>query len=143
MAVGKVSRKQVDAVRGRVFDRDGRVCCVANSVWSQKFPCQGRLEIQHRVKRGAGGSALLDGPEFLVGMCSLHNGMDGGSHTAFRQSCLENGWSARHWVAGRWPMSRVPIHLGARWYLLSGFERYEISETTALDMMNEIYGEES
>lgn len=142
MSIGKKSRSQVSKLRPLIYERDEHTCVAAGSLWSMLFPCAGQLEIQHRVKKGSGGSALYDGPEYLVTMCHLHNSMDGGGSAEFRQACLRNGWSVLRWLADSTPMSRIPIRYKDRWYLLSGLRRHAISEATAIDMMTELYGED-
>ena len=142
MSIGKKSKSQVAKLRPLIYERDGHECVVSGSLWSMLIPCGGQMEIQHRVKKGMGGSALYDGPEYLVTMCHIHNSMDGGGSVEFRAACIRSGWSVERWVAESTPMSRVPIRYRDQWCLLSGLRRHTISELTAIDMMTELYGED-
>jgi hypothetical protein len=150
--------KQVKADRAKLFpyllERDRYECVVTGSEWSKSLPCWGHLDTQHRGKVGSGGSGLdsSNGPAAVVLMCRGHNGADadGGD---FRKACLKYGWSVESWVPRRHDMSRVPIRYWDGWFLLSAFEvfasgkkklhRHAISENTAAELMNELYGEES
>jgi hypothetical protein len=60
--------------RWDVFNRD-RLTCVALAFGTAPWPCSGGLTIQHRRNRGAGGSHAVNGPQWLVAMCSGHNGL--------------------------------------------------------------------
>jgi hypothetical protein len=100
------------------------------------------MTLQHRVGKGAGGSALYDAPAFLVCMCTIHNHM-AEDVPEFAEFCRINGLSLRRNYADQHPISRVPIRYPDGWQLLSGDGRFAISENTARELMEEIYGEES
>ena len=140
MSIGKRSRKQVDAVRQDVFDRDNNVCVVHGSIWAMLVPCSGGLTIQHRVTRGMGGSAKYDEPPYLLAMCAVHNALEPGS-SEFREFCERQGYSVPRWVLNRFAITRVPVKYDYDWYLLGGTERYKIPERTAQEMLDEIYGD--
>ena len=141
MSIGKRSKAQVEKSRPIVYERDGRRCVVRGSIWATIQPCAGSLTLQHRVGKGAGGSALYDAPPFLVAMCMIHNGL-AESSAEFANFCTRNGYSLRRSLAEQHPISRVPIRYPDGWQLLSGDGRFAISESTAAELMEEIYGEE-
>lgn len=60
----------------------------------------------------------------------------------FAKFCTRNGFSVRRSIADQHPISRIPIRYPDGWQLLSGGGRFAISESTAQELMNEIYGEE-
>ncbi len=130
MPVGKVSRKQVDAVRGQVFERDGHVCIVAGTVWERVYRCGGQLTVQHSVARGMGGSARYDGIDYLRTMCAVHNGLDT-SDATFHSVCLGLGWTVPRWLADTEGIRTIPVSYVDGWHLLQNGERVWISETTA------------
>lgn len=140
MSIGKRSRKQVNAHRESVFERDNHTCVVAGSIWSRPIPCSGGLTIQHRVTRGMGGSAKYDDPPFLLAMCAIHNALEPAS-AEFREFCERQGYSVPRWVVNRYAITRVPVKYAYEWYLLGGTERFVIPEPTALEMFDEIYGD--
>jgi hypothetical protein len=140
MSIGKKSKAQVEKSRPIVYARDGKRCVVRGSVWASS--CGGSMTLQHRVGRGSGGSALYDAPPFLVTMCAVHNGM-AEIVPEFKEFCRVHGWALRRGYAEQHPISRVPIRYPDGWQLLSGEGRFAISETTARELMEEIYGEES
>jgi hypothetical protein len=56
------------AIREQVYDRDGRRCILAGSLWG---PCGGRLLTPHHLrKEGRGGAYTVVN---LVTLCSVHN----------------------------------------------------------------------
>jgi hypothetical protein len=140
MSIGKKSKAQVEKSRPIVYARDGKRCVAYGSLWA--YSCGGAMTLQHRVGRGAGGSALYDAPAFLVTFCAAHNSR-AESDPVFAEFCRLNGWSLRRSYAEQHPISRVPIRYPDGWQLLSGEGRFAISETTARELMEEIYGEES
>jgi hypothetical protein len=142
MSIGKKSKAQVQKVRQIVYDRDDHECVVRGSLWATLEPCGSALSLQHRVGRGQGGSALYDAPAFLTTMCFLHNAL-AESSAEFAKFCARNGFSLRRSLADQHPISRVPIRYPDGWQLLSGDGRFAISENTARELMEEIYGEES
>lgn len=142
MSVGRKSKAQVEKVRQVVYDRDSHMCVVRETLWATLEPCGGGLSLQHRVGRGMGGSALYDSAPFLVAMCFLHNGL-AESSAEFANFCTRNGFSLRRSLAEQHPIGRVPIRYPDGWQLLSGEGRFAISETTANELMEEIYGEEN
>jgi hypothetical protein len=139
MSIGKRSRRQVDAHREIVFERDNHTCVVSNSLWSKLIPCGGALTIQHRVTRGMGGSAKYDDPPYLLAMCAIHNALEPAS-VSFRDFCERQGYSVPRWVMNRHAINRVPVKYDSDWYLLSGTDRFKIPERTAVEMLDEIYG---
>mgnify|MGYP006921413177 CR=1 FL=1 len=139
MRLGKTSKKQVDKVRRDVFARDGEQCVVAGTNMRLVWPCAGVLTIQHRIGRGMGSSAKYDAPNSLLAFCAFHNQLET-SDANFARYCRRYGWSVPRWVADREMMSRVPVYYGDAWYLLDSFYRFEIPESSALDLMNEVYG---
>ena len=128
MSIGKKSKRAVDAIREKIYARDGFVCVA--SAWGS--PCRGRLTIQHAVKRGMGGSNLWDTPKYLRTMCAKHNDEDA-SHADFRRRCLLNGWSISRNEAIANPEADVPVlYPDGRWYLLDdAFNREPISDVGA------------
>jgi hypothetical protein len=142
VSIGRRSKSQVEKSRPIVYERDARRCVVQGSIWATLEPCGGSLSLQHRVGRGAGGSALYDSPAFLVSMCILHNQLQTSS-AEFAEFCTRNGYSLRRSLAEQHPISRVPIRYSDGWQLLSGDGRFAISETTAAELMEAIYGEEN
>jgi hypothetical protein len=140
MSIGKKSKAQVEKSRPIVYARDGKRCVVWGSIWEST--CGGAMTLQHRVSRGMGGSALYDAPAFLTTMCAIHNAMAEAAPD-FAEFCRLNGWTLRRNFAERHPISRVPIRYPDGWQLLSGDGRFAISENTARELMEEIYGEES
>jgi hypothetical protein len=140
MSIGKKSKAQVEKSRPIVYARDGKRCVVRGSIWESS--CGGSITLQHRVGRGDGGSALWDAPAFLVCMCWHHNELQP-KDADFAEFCRINGWSLRRNYADQHPISRVPIRYPDGWQLLSGDGRFAISENTARELMEEIYGEES
>ena len=141
MSIGKRSKSQVEKSRPVVYERDDRRCVVRGTIWAILQPCGGSLTLQHRVGKGAGGSALFDAPAFLVSMCNLHNTLQPKS-AEFAEFCARNGYTLRRSLAEQHPISRVPIRYPDGWQLLSGDGRFAISETTAAELMEAIYGEE-
>lgn len=141
MSIGKRSKAQVEKVRQIVYARDSDLCVVRGSLWAILEPCNGSLTLQHRVGKGAGGSALYDAPAFLTAMCWGHN-LLAESSAEFAKFCARNGFSVRRSIADQHPISRIPIRYPDGWQLLSGGGRFAISESTAQELMNEIYGEE-
>lgn len=138
MAVGRKSKAQVAKVRKLVFERDGDACVVSHTkYWAS---CTGELTIQHRIARGMGSSALVDEPKYLVSMCAYHNFLDA-SDAVFHKFCIEQGYSAPRWILNRHQINRLPVCYADGWYLLDGNERFEIPESTAKEMMSEIYDE--
>lgn len=140
MSIGKRSRKQVDANRAEVFERDGQECIVRNTIWSRLVPCGGGLTIQHRVTRGMGGSAKYDDPPYLLTMCAVHNALEPAS-SEFREFCERQGYSVPRWVLNRFAITRVPVKYDYDWYLLGGVSRFKVPERTAVEMLDEIYGD--
>jgi hypothetical protein len=130
MPVGKQSRKQVNAVRDKVFARDNHTCIVAETVWSGVYPCGGQLTIQHAVARGMGGSARYDGIDYLRTMCLLHNGLDT-SNAIFHDVCLKLGWTVPRWLADTEGIRVIPVFYQDGWHLLQNGERIRISDKTA------------
>lgn len=92
------SRYAVNLEREPVYIRDGHQCVVAGSTFAAEWPCSGDLTIQHSIGKGAGGSALYDGPECLRTMCGWHNTL-AEINSKFAKACLWFGWSIpRGWT---------------------------------------------
>lgn len=142
MSIGKKSRKQVEAVRQSVYDRDDHRCVVYGSLWSMLVPCGGSLTIQHRVTRGMGSSAKYDEAPYLLTMCSIHNGLEPAS-AEFRAFCERQGYSVPRWAAEQFPISRIPVRYEDTWCLLAHSGKYSVPEPVAIDLMTEVYGEEN
>ena len=138
MSVGKKSKYQLAKSRPIVFERDQEQCIVAGSIWSTIQPCMGVLTLQHRVGRGMGGSAKWDAPNCLVLMCVTHNGLVESSRE-FRLYCERNGLSILRRVADRVDVSSIPVRYSDGWHLLSGSQRFPISEATAEAVMSDLY----
>ena len=137
--IGKQSRKQVQAVRKQVFERDGHVCVVANTTQAHFHPCWGDLTIQHRVGRGMGGSALYDSPEYLVTMCLGHNLLIESDPT-FALYCRMRGLSVPRWLAAQFNVSQIPVRTGDGWFMLSSDgRRHSVASITAETVLEEIY----
>lgn len=140
MSIGKRSRRQVDKSRPEVFKRDGHICVADGLFEAVKWPCSGGLTIQHRRTKGMGGSALGDSTEALVTMCQYHNLLQT-ADSEFAKTCIKNGWAIPRWVADQYKFNRIPVKYCDGWQLLDGVERFNISENTALDIMETIYGD--
>jgi hypothetical protein len=137
MGIGKTSRKQVDAVREQVFDRDGNRCVVDGSEWSIAYPCAGILTIQHAVTRGMGGSAKYDGIDFLRSMCVYHNTLET-ANADFKDACLANGWSVPRWLADTEGIHVIPVLYPDGWHLLQHGERLPIGDETAATIWSDL-----
>jgi len=133
--LGEQSRAQVSSIRPMVELRDDYRCVVSMTEWGKTNPCTSGLTMQHRVGRGAGGSALFDGPAYLIAMCQHHNTLETSS-ADFAAVCLDNGWKL--------PRNRVdvvaatvPVRYWDGWYLLESGSclRWRISDTEAARLM--------
>lgn len=78
--------------RDAVFARDVVSCVAAGVPEAAAWPCWGIRTLQHRVGRGAGGSALFDTPAYLLTMCAHHNGI-AEADADFAAVCRESGWT--------------------------------------------------
>lgn len=85
-----------------------------------------------------GGSAKWDAPNCLVLMCVTHNGLVESSRE-FRLYCERNGLSILRRVADRVDVSSIPVRYSDGWHLLSGSQRFPISEATAEAVMSDLY----
>ena len=132
MSIGRRSRKQVDAVREAVFERDGQRC-VAYGFGE----CAGVLTVQHSVARGMGGSAKYDGIDFLRAMCAHHNTLDT-ADAAFHERCVKRGWSVPRWLADSQGIQVIPVLYSDGWHLLQNGERIRISDDTARTIWDEL-----
>jgi hypothetical protein len=141
MAIGKKSKNQVEKVRPVVYDRDLHRCVVEDSVMSWRFPCGGGLTIQHAFRRGLGSSAMFDDADCLRTMCAIHNQL-AESSAPFASYCVKMGWSAPRWVHERGYTRILPVWYPDGWHLLQNSERIRISQKTADDCREEIYGKE-
>ncbi len=140
MTIGRKSRSNVSKSRPVVFRRDGKECVVAGLFEAVKWPCGGGLTVQHRRSRGMGGSALGDSPEALVSMCAFHNVLQT-ADSDFDKICKQYGWSVPRWTFEQHAMNRIPVKYADGWFLLSGSDRFRISDATAETLMSEIYGD--
>jgi hypothetical protein len=140
MAIGKTSRKQVEQVRHAVYDRDQHRCIIEGTFWQGLEPCRGQLTVQHRVSKGAGGSAKYDAANYLLAMCLHHNQLAEAS-AEFARFCTRNGISVRRSIADQYPMSRIPVRYQDGWHLLDGAKRFAVPDATAEDLMLDIYGQ--
>ncbi|QWT24962.1 hypothetical protein KPL76_06285 [Subtercola sp. PAMC28395] len=102
--IGEESKRQVNAQRAGVLERD-RYMCVAASLGG----CMGDLTMQHRAAKQAGGSALYDGAGFLVAMCWGHNVREM-QDADLRRKFIANGWSVAKWMVEPNLHTGVPIH---------------------------------
>lgn len=140
MSIGKRSRAQVAKSRPEVYKRDRRECVVSGLFEAVRWPCMGSLTVQHRRGKGMGGSALADTPESLIAFCSFHNVLQT-ADPEFQKICTANGWSVPRWVADQHKMSQIPVRYADGWFLLSGSDRFPISQKVAETLMEEIYGD--
>ena len=113
---GKRSRAQVNEIRPMVELRDDYRCVVSGTDYGKTSPCTPGLTMQHRVGRGAGGSALFDGPAYLLTMCQHHNTLETAS-ADFAAVCLTNGWKLHRNRVDVVP-ALVPVRYWDGWYLL-------------------------
>ena len=137
-SIGKRSKFQVAKSRPIVFERDGGECVIVGSIWETIQPCAGILTVQHRVGRGAGGSALWDEPKHLLTMCVLHNVLAEQS-AEFANYCQRNGVSVPRWAATQFDVQSIPVRYRDGWFLLSGGQRFPVSDQTAEAMITELY----
>jgi hypothetical protein len=135
--IGQRSRDQVDAIRPQVYLRDDYRCVVSGTTVGATSPCEGNITLQHRVGRGAGGSALFDGPAHLVVMCLRHNVLETSS-ADFAAACLTNGWSLRRNAIDVDP-TQVPVRYRDGWYLLDadGCSRQLVPPMYAAQLMEQ------
>jgi len=135
--IGQRSRDQVDAIRPMVQMRDDYRCVVSGTQYGRTSPCEGNITMQHRVGRGAGGSALFDGPPWLIVMCLRHNVLETSS-ADFAAVCLANGWSIRR-NAIDLDAARIPVLYRDGWYLLDsdGCSRQRIHPSIAEKLMEQ------
>ena len=119
--------KQVQALR----ERDGNVC-----LWLGYDT--GRLVPNHRASRGMGGSRRLNTLENAVLIDSLVNGRLESDAELARMA------SARGIKIPRWAdPAAVPIfdqHLW-QWFVLEGDTRRRVDGATAIEMMQDVYGD--
>jgi len=140
VSIGKRSKAQVAVSRPIVYRRDSR-CCVVNGLFEAvRWPCAGGLTVQHRRGKGMGGSALGDDPKSLVVMCGFHNVLQTADAT-FADVCRQYGWSVPRFIADRNDLSRIPVKYVDGWFLLSGEDRFRVSDETASELMLEAYGD--
>ena len=135
-SIGQRSRQQVSALRDMLYLRDDYRCCVSGTDAGLTSPCEGPVTVQHRVGKGAGGSALFDGPEYLITMCLSHN-VRAESSAEFARTCRANGWSVRR--NGLVDVAKVPALYRDGWYLLDtdGCSRQRIHPSIAEKLMEQ------
>lgn len=138
MAIGKLSKRQLDKIRAQVFERDAQRCLAAGVFGF----CGGPLTLQHRVGRGMGGSAQYDTPAHLITFCSIHNELQTANAT-FATICQSRGWSVPRWAAERVSISVIPCHYPAvGWHLL--FDDGTVEQVPAMEanaMLLALYGD--
>ena len=133
--LGQRSREQVNDIRPMVQMRDDYRCVVAGTEYGKNSPCTPGLTMQHRVGRGAGGSARFDGPAYLICMCQHHNTLETSS-ADFAAVCLANGWklprNAVDVVA-----ELIPVRYWDGWYVLESASclRWRTSDSEAERLM--------
>ena len=132
MRIGRRSKAQVARVRERVFERDGHECVV----FERASECAGGLTVQHRVGRGMGGSARLDGVENLVTMCAYHNALVE-SDALFRRLCVMRGYSVPRWAAGC--VGSIPVEFLQGWMLISDVLT-PVDSRQVVEVFEDVYG---
>lgn len=132
MRIGRRSKAQVGKVRDLVFERDGYECVV----FERAGECSGGLTVQHRVGRGMGGSAQLDGFENLLTMCAYHNGLVE-SDALFRRLCVMRGYSVPRWAS--MSVKSIPVEFLQGWMLL-GESLTPIDVRDVVDVFEDVYG---
>lgn len=132
MRIGRRSKAQVARVREAVFERDGYECVV----FERASECSGGLTVQHRVGRGMGGSARLDGVENLLTMCAYHNGLVE-SDALFRRLCVMRGYSVPRWAAGC--VGSIPVEFLHGWMLL-GDVLTPVDSRDVVEVFEDVYG---
>lgn len=135
--IGQRSTAAVNERREQVFLRDDYQCVVKGTAAALIEPCRGPNTIQHRVGKGAGGSALFDSYAHLVTMCWGHN-IFAEADAEFAAACLANGWSVpRNWVG--LDLSRIPVRYHSGVYLLDHdtWDRLWIPEAEFRTLMRE------
>ncbi len=116
--IGQRSRQAVSDLREQLLVRDGYACVCTGLVGQDGIDaCHGPLTVQHRVGRGAGGSAHFDLPGYLLIMCAWHNVL-AERDADFSAVCVTNGWSIprRNWAVVE--PDRVPVLYRDSWYEL-------------------------
>lgn len=136
--IGQRSRDQVDSLRPMLLLRDDYRCVVSGTPAGADSPCEGPATVQHRVGRGAGGSALFDTPAHLVTMCLRHNVLETSS-ADFAATCIENGWSIRR-NAIELTAQTIPVLYRDGWYLLEegSCQRWRIGNAEAERLMKAV-----
>ena len=115
-SIGQRSRDAVNSIREALYLRDDYRCVVAQTDAGYDSPCEGSVSVQHRVGRGAGGSALFDDPSYLITMCIKHNTL-AESSADFAETCRRNGWKLPRNRAHVDPVA-VPVRYWDGWYEL-------------------------
>lgn len=107
----KASRRDVDAARRLVRERDGVRCtmCGLNIF-------MGRGSVHHRLPKGMGGSAKLENASNLVVLCGWGNadGCHGKAHS-------QPEWARNHgWIVSRsFDPAEIPVDMWDGWFLLA------------------------
>jgi hypothetical protein len=108
--------------RDTIVERDGERCVACGSVW--------QLTIHHRVNRGAGGSKLFDGYEFLLAVCNPCN-VSFESSAEVAQMARGLGYKLPRNVAPAIDATKVPVYYQylSKWYYLdANGKKEEVSE---------------
>lgn len=108
----KASRKDVDAARRLVRERDGQTCQMCGR--STEFITS---SIHHRLNKGRGGSALLERASILINVCGDGVLMDHGRVTRYPKWAESIGWLLPRNNPDIDP-TREPVLLHDGWHLL-------------------------
>lgn len=102
----RASRRDIDAARRLVRERDGGRCMICGAE---------ATDVHHRRRKGMGGSALLEQPSNLVTLCGLGN--TSGHHGWAHQNPDEAhyiGWLLYDFE----PAAETPVYILGEWFLL-------------------------
>ena len=135
--IGQRSRDQVEEIRPMLYIRDDYRCVVSGTPVGATSPCEGNITLQHRIGRGAGGSARFDTTAHLVVMCLRHNVLETSS-ADFAAACLTNGWSLRRNAVDVDP-TQIPVRYRDGWYVLDadGCSRQRVHPAIADKLMEQ------
>lgn len=106
----KASRRDIDAARRLVRERDGSRCAMCGQ-WLFEW-----RSIHHRQPKGMGGSAKLENASNLVQLCGIGNadGCHGKAHS-------NPQWARNHgWIVSRsFNPAEIPVDMWDGWHYLS------------------------
>lgn len=107
----KASRRDMDAARTLVRERDGLHCQMCGRVLAGR-----PYAVHHRTPKGMGGSAKLENASNLVTLCGSGNadGCHGKAHS-------NPQWARNHgWIVSRsFDPAEIPVDMHDGWFLLS------------------------